>query len=104
MTTRARWSFAMKRNLSVCYIIETTVRLIHLIHRGCASKDVFEKVKRECDDTTILGGSEYTVAMCEESGCKAELPKSAISLNKKSTRVHNTLASRKYDQRRVIKF
>ena len=49
----------------------------HLVSRYCASKDAFEEQNQECNET-ILNGYECTVAMCEESGCKAELPKSGM--------------------------
>lgn len=47
---------------------------LHMLKRSCASRDEFDKIKRDCDRMTILTGSECTVAMCEESGCRAELP------------------------------
>jgi len=60
----------------VCMVHHADHDSFHLISRGCASKDSVEENNRLCKDTTILDGYECTVAMCEESGCTAELPKS----------------------------
>ena len=61
----------------VCMVNHDNYGDLHTISRYCASKDYFEEQNQKCDRTTILDGYECTVAMCEESGCTAELPKSA---------------------------
>ena len=55
----------------VCMVRHRDHGFLHQISRYCASKDAFEEEKQECYD-------ECTVAMCEESGCTAELPKSGM--------------------------
>ena len=58
---------------SICIAFYRNEGGLHLFSRHCASRDGFEKSKMRCDKS-ILTGRECTVAMCEESGCTAELP------------------------------